>query len=63
MGLCLTRRLGQKILIGDDIVITLASIDGNKVRLDIVAPKSVAVDREEVRKDKLVTGVTTDGTR
>ena len=47
--LVLTRKVGEKIVIGDDIVITLVRIHHDKVRLGIEAPPSVAVHREEVR--------------
>lgn len=47
--LILTRRWDERIMIGPDIVITVMRIDGDTVRLGISAPKSVAVDREEVR--------------
>ncbi len=47
--LSLTREVGQKILIGDDIVVTVISISGNgRVKLGIDAPRQVRVDREEV---------------
>ena len=53
--LILTRKLDQKILIGDGpalITITVVEIESGKVRLGIEAPRDVAVDREEVRKAK-----------
>lgn len=46
--LVLTRKPGQKIRIGDDIVITLLGVRGNQYKVGIEAPKSVAVHREEV---------------
>lgn len=46
--LLLSRRAGQRILIGDDIVIEVADIRGDKVRIAISAPKDVPVHREEV---------------
>lgn len=49
MGLVLTRRLGERIVIGDDITVTVVLIDENKVRLDIEAPRDVAIWREEIR--------------
>ena len=52
MMLCLSRKPGQSILIGDSIVVTVLGVRGNEVRLAIAAPKSVPVDREEVRKRK-----------
>lgn len=47
-GLMLSRREGQKILIGDDIVLKVSSIDGNYVRLHIVAPRDIRIMREEI---------------
>ena len=46
--LILTRRWQQKIIIGEDIEITVLSARGNQVRLGIHAPKNVPVNREEV---------------
>lgn len=46
--LVLSRRLGETLMIGDDIKITVLGISGNQVRLGIAAPKSVDVHREEV---------------
>ena len=50
--LILTRRVGEKIMIGDDVSVLVMSIDGSQVRLGIDAPKEVSVDREEVRQNK-----------
>jgi carbon storage regulator len=46
--LILTRRVGETLMIGDDIAITVLGVKGNQVRLGIDAPKSVIVHREEV---------------
>lgn len=46
--LVLTRKPGEKIRIGDDIVITLLGVRGNQYKVGIEAPKSVSVHREEV---------------
>lgn len=46
--LVLTRRLGESIIIDHDIVVTVLEVHGDKVRLGVTAPKSVAVHREEV---------------
>ncbi len=46
--LVLTRRPDQRIVIGDDIVITVLDVKGDTVRLGIEAPRSVRVHREEV---------------
>lgn len=48
--LVLTRRTDQRIVIGDDIVITVLEIKGDSVRLGIDAPRSVRVHREEVHE-------------
>lgn len=50
--LILTRRLGESIMIGDDIVVTIFGIKGAQVRLGVTAPPDVAVDREEIRARK-----------
>jgi carbon storage regulator len=50
--LVLSRRPGEKIMIGDNIVITVSEVDGDKVKLGIQAPRNVAVDREEIRSRK-----------
>lgn len=47
--LSLTREVGQQILIGDDVVLTVLSVSANgRVRLGIDAPKQVRIDRKEV---------------
>lgn len=46
--LILSRYLGQKLRVGNDIEVTIVRIDDGQVRLGIVAPKSVSVHREEV---------------
>ena len=46
--LVLSRRLGETLIIGDDIKITVLGISGNQVRLGIAAPKDVSVHREEI---------------
>lgn len=50
--LILTRRVGEKILIGDRIIVTVNEIRGSQVRIGIEAPTDTAVDREEVRERK-----------
>ena len=46
--LIITRRPGEKIMIGDDIVIEVIEVSGSSVRIGIAAPKSVPVYREEI---------------
>ena len=48
--LVLTRKIGESIVIGNNIKVTITSIERNKVRLGIEAPPEVRVDREEVWK-------------
>lgn len=48
--LVLSRKVGESILIGNDIVITVVAYRGDKVRLGIKAPSDVRVDREEIRE-------------
>lgn len=48
--LVLTRRIGEKILIGDDIEITALGINGNQMRIGIEASPDIPVHREEVYK-------------
>jgi carbon storage regulator len=46
--LILTRRTGESVMIGDEVVVAVLSVKGNQVRLGIEAPKSVPVHREEI---------------
>jgi len=46
--LIITRRPGEKIMLGDDIVVEVIEVSGSNVRVGIAAPKSVAVYREEI---------------
>lgn len=54
MGLTLSRRTGERIYIGTDIVVTVVEISGGKVRLDIEAPKEIKVFREEIAPREIV---------
>jgi carbon storage regulator len=46
--LVLTRRCGEKLVIAEEIVVTVIAVEGNKVRLGFDAPPSVRVDRQEI---------------
>ena len=46
--LVLTRKIGEKVMIGDDVTVTILGLFGNHVRLGINAPKSVDIHREEI---------------
>ena len=46
--LILTRKLGERITIGDNIVITLLEIAGSQVKLGIEAPKGISIHRQEI---------------
>ncbi|OOF82731.1 carbon storage regulator [Rodentibacter ratti] len=46
--LILTRKVGESVLIGDDISITVLSVRGNQVKLGVQAPKEISVHREEI---------------
>jgi len=46
--LILTRRIGETLVIGDDVHITVLGVKGNQVRIGINAPKDVSVHREEI---------------
>lgn len=52
--LIITRRIGERLMIGDDMDVTILGVRGNQVRIGVNAPKHVVVDREEVfiRKQK-----------
>lgn len=50
--LVLTRKLGEEIIIGGEIVVTVVDVANGRVKLGIQAPKSVRVDRSEVRDQR-----------
>ena len=46
--LILTRRVGETLMVGDEVTVTVLGVKGNQVRLGVNAPKDVAVHREEI---------------
>jgi len=48
--LVLSRRIGERIIIDGDIILTVAAVQGNRVRIGITAPEAVRIDREELRE-------------
>lgn len=46
--LILTRRIGESVMIGDEVVVTILGVKGNQVRVGVNAPKEVSVHREEI---------------
>ena len=51
--LVLTRKVGEQIIIGDDIRLTIVAINGDRVRLGIDAPKETVVDRQEIHQRRI----------
>ena len=51
--LVLSRKLGEKIVIGDNIIVTVVKIDRNQIRLGIEAPHEIPVYREEIAPNRI----------
>ncbi len=54
--LVLTRKENQRVMIGDDVTVTVLAIQGGRVKLGVDAPAETIIDREEVFRDKLKNG-------
>lgn len=56
--LILTRKIGETIMIGDDVTITVLGVQGGQVRIGVAAPRDVEVHREEIyeriQKEKMI---------
>lgn len=46
--LILTRRIGETLMVGDEVTVTVLGVKGNQVRIGVNAPREVAVNREEI---------------
>jgi len=59
--LILTRRVGEILMIGDEVTVTVLGVKGNQVRIGVDAPKHVAVHREEIYQRIQAEGEDLDG--
>ena len=48
--LILTRRVGESVVIGEDVTVTVLGVKGNQTRLGVIAPREIAVHREEIHE-------------
>jgi carbon storage regulator len=46
--LILTRRVGETVIVGNDVTVTIVGVKGNQIRIGISAPKNVPIHREEI---------------
>jgi carbon storage regulator len=46
--LILTRRVGETVIVGNDVAVTIVAVKGNQIRIGISAPKNVPIHREEI---------------
>lgn len=59
--LVLSRKVGEKLVIGDNVVVTVSKISGNRVSIAIDAPRDVSIQREELRRDRVAAKSTQQG--